>query len=140
MFRQFPHCFCLSCVRCVLFLSLFYSCLRVHIGVCDPVSPSPLSGNRSGTIFDSEPVHPGIDPEQIHIRKLFRTTFFSHRLLGPRPRRSRPISTSKCGLLRHRFSLVLLLKLGKSRTVNPRSDRNCQSLSAPRALVKMSVV
>ena len=37
-------------------------------------------------------------------------------------------------------SLVLPLKLGRSRIVNPRSVMNCHSLSAPKALVKMSAV
>ena len=37
-------------------------------------------------------------------------------------------------------SSVLLLKLGRSRIVNPRSVMNCHSLSAPKAFVKMSTV
>ena len=54
--------------------------------------------------------------------------------------RSCGVRASACAMRSHRVFSVLPLKLGKSGIVKPRFVMNCQSLLAPKALVKMSVV
>ena len=50
------------------------------------------------------------------------------------------ILASACVVRSCEVSSVLPLKLGGSGIVNPRSHMNCQSLPAPKALVRMSAV